>query len=176
MIANQGHDDIVIITHPHTWIASEMAEAVHGTLLSGKPDHVFTGISTDSRTITQGDCFLAITGDVHDGHVFVAEVLDKNVKGLIVDIDRSDGLPWKVIAAREIVSIGVADTLVALGALASWHRKKFPVSVVAVTGSNGKTSTRSMAAAVLAKRFQVLSDFFLNKRWHLFFPFLQNLY
>jgi UDP-N-acetylmuramoyl-tripeptide--D-alanyl-D-alanine ligase len=145
------------INHQHTWTAAEMVEAVRGTLLSGDPDHVFAGISTDSRTIREDDCFLAIQGDVYDGHTFIPDVLKKNVDGLIVDNSHSDGLESNLIAARGIVSIGVDDTLAALGALAAFYRKRFTVSVVAITGSNGKTSTRSMTAEVLAKHFAILS-------------------
>ncbi len=141
----------------HTWIAAEIVEAARGTLLSGNPDHAFAGISIDSRTIKQDDCFLAIAGDVHDGHAFVPDVLNKKVKGLIVNQGYKDSLAWNLIAAHKIVCIGVAETLTALGELAAYHRRRSPASVVAITGSNGKTSTRSMVAEVLAKRFNVLS-------------------
>jgi len=143
--------------NPNTWIASEIVEAAQGTLLSGNPAHAFAGISTDSRTIKKDDCFLAIEGDAYDGHTFVPQVLDKKVKGLIVNKTRKDGLQWDLIAAQETVSIGVADTLTALGALAAYHRRESTASVVAITGSNGKTSTRSMTTEILAKRFTILS-------------------
>jgi UDP-N-acetylmuramoyl-tripeptide--D-alanyl-D-alanine ligase len=134
-----------------------MVEAIEGTLLSGNPDHSFAGIGTDSRTVEAGNCFLAIEGDVYDGHTFVQDVLNKNVKGLIINNDRKDSLEWDFIAAKGIVSIGVADTLTALGALAAYHRRRSSAFVVAITGSNGKTSTRSMAAEILTERFTVLT-------------------
>ena len=144
--------------HPQQpWIASEIVEAVQGTLISGNPEHVFAGISTDSRTIDIGNCFLAIEGDVYDGHTIVKDVLNKNVKGLIINKDHKDSLEWGFIVAQGIVSIGVTDTLKALGALAAYHRRRSTASVVAITGSNGKTTTRSMTAEVLAKRFTILS-------------------
>jgi UDP-N-acetylmuramoyl-tripeptide--D-alanyl-D-alanine ligase len=147
-----------VAEHPQQpWITSEIVEAVQGTLLSGNPARAFAEISTDSRTIHAGNCFLAIEGDVYDGHTFVQDVLNKDVKGLIINKDHKDSLEWDFIEAQGIVSIGVADTLTALGALAAYHRRRSTASVVAITGSNGKTSTRAMAAEALAKRFTILS-------------------
>jgi UDP-N-acetylmuramoyl-tripeptide--D-alanyl-D-alanine ligase len=141
----------------HTWTAAEIVQAVDGTLFAGGPEHAFAGISIDSRTITEDDCFLAIKGDVHDGHTFIPQILDKNVKGMVVNKKRRDGLERDSMAAEGIVIIGVADTLAALGALAAFHRRRSAVSVVAITGSNGKTSTRTMTAEVLGKQFTILS-------------------
>ena len=145
------------LTHLHPWTASEIIEATRGKLLSGESVHAFSGICIDSRAIMPGDCFLAIRGDTHDGHSFIPEVLKKGVKGLIIQSERQHEIEVKEMETPPAVCIGVPNTLAALGALAGYHRQRSDVSVVAITGSNGKTSTRTMAAAVLSKRFHVLS-------------------
>jgi len=145
------------LTHPNPWTASDIIEATRGTLLSEGSVHAFAGICIDSRAIMPGDCFLAIRGETHDGHSFIPEVLKKGVKGLIIQSGQAYEIEVTGQETPSVLCIGVPDTLAALGALAGYHRKRSDVSVVAITGSNGKTSTRTMAAAVLSKRFHVLS-------------------
>lgn len=134
-----------------------MAAAMGGTLMAGSPDQTFAGIGTDSRTIEGDECFVALVGDVHDGHTFLSDVLHKGIQGVIVRRERAEEFERRLTAMPQVVCIAVDDTLAALGALAAYHRRNASVSVAAITGSNGKTSTRSMATQVLAQRFNVLS-------------------
>ena len=117
-------------------------------------------ISTDSRSIRRGDLFVALRGDRFDGHEFVPAVLAQGAAGAIVH----DGyhLPSSLPAVRRIARqsvpflFGVRDPLFAYQQLATHYRSRFTIPVVAVTGSNGKTTTKEMVAAVLAQRWPIL--------------------
>jgi UDP-N-acetylmuramoyl-tripeptide--D-alanyl-D-alanine ligase len=138
------------------WTTQDILKATGAELLCGDSRQSFTGISIDSRTIAHGELFVAIRGDVHDGHRFIPDVLGRGVRGLLVDHRRLDALPEAVRAAGRVACAAVADTTRALGELGAFHRNRSRAAVVAVTGSNGKTSTRRMTAAVLSQRFTVL--------------------
>mgnify|MGYP001308321686 CR=1 FL=1 len=126
--------------------------------LSGK--HRIRQISTDSRSVRRGDLFVALRGDRYDGHEFVPGALAQGAVGAIVHDEYR--LPPNSAAVRRIdnrstpVLFGVRDPLFAYQQLATHHRSRFHIPVVAVTGSNGKTTTKDMVAAVLAQRWPVL--------------------
>lgn len=115
-------------------------------------------ISLDSRSVGPGDLFIAIKGDRLDGHDFVAGALARGAVGVIVhDAFRSD----RVTVARRSKRwppfvLGVRDPLFAYQQLATHHRSRFDIPLVAVTGSNGKTTTKEMVASVLSHRWTVL--------------------
>ena len=115
-----------------------------GTLVGGNEAATLSGVSIDSRTIERGELFHAIAGPSHDGHDFLENALDRGAAALIVE--RGRALP----AAPAVPIIAVEDTTRALGALAAGHRSEFHGPVVAITGSNGKTTTKEMCAAILA--------------------------
>src|SRR5258705_341033 len=114
-----------------------ICEAVSGRL-SGPATHLVTGISTDSRTVGAGDCFIAVAGEKFDGHNFVTDVFNKGATAAIVAADRvpQGGLHGPYIT--------VADTRRALGQLGARYRKDFQIPVIAVAGSNGKTTTKEL--------------------------------
>lgn len=122
--------------------------ACRGELLAGDPDTEVTGISTDTRTLAPGDLFLALTGENSDGHKFLADALVKGAAGVVVS---------RKVEARRL-AIRVDDALMALGDLAAYYRSKFDLTVVGVTGSVGKTTTKEMIAAVVAARGPVLKS------------------
>ena len=128
--------------------ASEVLQACRGELLAGDPDTKITGVSTDTRTIEPGDLFIALTGESSDGHKFLADALAKGAAGVVVS---------RKVEARRL-AIRVDDTLLALGDLAGYYRSKFTPTMVAVTGSVGKTTTKEMIAAVAAARGPVLKS------------------
>src|SRR6185436_10758391 len=106
-------------------------------------------ITTDSREVQSGDLFLALQGERYDGHAFVEEALQKGAIGAVVSRDWSPaGKAWLLVQ--------VEDTLQAYQQLAAYHRSRFDIPVVGITGSNGKTTTKEMVAAVLAERGRVL--------------------
>jgi len=141
---------------PIPWTTDDILEATGGRLLSGRPDSGFTGIGIDSRAIKPDELFVAIAGETHDGHSFVDAVLKGGVRGLLVHGKKSGSILSGAVPPGTAV-IGVPDTTRALGDLAAYNRRRADVSVVGLTGSNGKTSTRSMLSRVAANRYDTLS-------------------
>ncbi|MFA5063763.1 MAG: UDP-N-acetylmuramoyl-tripeptide--D-alanyl-D-alanine ligase [Candidatus Omnitrophota bacterium] len=129
---------------------AELLKVTRGQLISGNIALNTRGISIDSRTVKKGEAFIAIKGGNFDGHDFIGEVIKKGVNCIIVQNE----------AKKEGVTIiRVKNTVKALGDIARAHRKKFKdIPVIAVTGSNGKTTTKDMIAWVLAGKFNVLKN------------------
>ncbi|HEX9308058.1 MAG TPA: UDP-N-acetylmuramoyl-tripeptide--D-alanyl-D-alanine ligase [Anaeromyxobacter sp.] len=128
--------------------ADELVQATGGRWIGTPPAEV-AGVSTDTRTIGPGTLFVALRGERFDAHDFLADAAGRGAAALVVAEGRAaDGAP--------VPRLAVADTLAALGAIARLHRLRFAVPVVGVTGSNGKTTTREMIAAILATRGKVL--------------------
>ncbi|MGH8110474.1 MAG: UDP-N-acetylmuramoyl-tripeptide--D-alanyl-D-alanine ligase [Rhodanobacteraceae bacterium] len=117
----------------------EIAVWTRGVLKGADAD--VRGVSTDSRTLEPGELFVALMGERHDGHAHVAEAVSRGAAGAIVSRRIDVALPQVV----------VADTLHALGDLASAVRAQRDVAVIGITGSNGKTSVKAMAARILAR-------------------------
>jgi UDP-N-acetylmuramoyl-tripeptide--D-alanyl-D-alanine ligase len=120
----------------------------------GSPDRVARGYSIDSRTIQPGDVFFAIRGPRFDGHDFVSRVLDGGAAGAVVTQEFFANVSGELRPAL----IAVADTTGALQQLGLWVRKRWGKPLVAVTGSAGKSTTKEMTAAILARRLQVLKS------------------
>lgn len=130
-----------------TFTVDEIIEATGGELLSGNPG-TFSGVSIDSRTVSGGDLFIAIKGETFDGHDFLESALEK-AGGAIVH-NRTGPLP----GGKALIYVN--DTLRSLQDLAHFVRIKRDVPVVAVTGSNGKTTTKEMISAILSQRYKTL--------------------
>jgi UDP-N-acetylmuramoyl-tripeptide--D-alanyl-D-alanine ligase len=110
---------------------------------SGK-DVLFTGVSTDSRTLKQGNLFVALTGENFDGSRFVGNAVEKGaVAAMLNQAADSNDLPVNIPLIR------VKDTRLGLGQLAASWRNRFTLPVIAVTGSNGKTTVKEMIASIL---------------------------
>jgi len=118
----------------------------------GTPPAGVVGVSTDTRRIAVGNCFVALVGERFDGHDFLAEAERLGAACAVVEGGRVRAGPGE----RRLPLLEVPDTLAALGALARHHRRRFNIPVVGVTGSNGKTTTREMIAAILSARGPVL--------------------
>jgi UDP-N-acetylmuramoyl-tripeptide--D-alanyl-D-alanine ligase len=127
--------------------AQEIATLIGGRQISGSPDVALGGLSTDSRTIAPGHIFLALKGERYDGHHFLTDAVNAGGAGVIVGLGAS--IPQD-FATKGLVVITVASTLQALGDLALWWRKQWGGKVIAITGSNGKTTTKEMAASILS--------------------------
>ena len=136
------------------WTVSDALQATGGRLLIGNEATRFQAISTDSRTTKAGDLFVAIAGPKHDGHNFLQEAFDRGAQGVVVAEDYV--AKESPISQRNEFWIAVPDTLRTLGDLAAFCRRQSNVSVVAITGTNGKTTTKEMTAAVLGQAFSVL--------------------
>lgn len=115
------------------------AASMLGVPFSGRDAEVLR-VSTDSRSIRPGDLFIALRGEKFDGGAFAAQALQQGAVGVVLDH----------VQAPEIgEAIRVDDTRLALGRLAAAWRRRFAIPVVAVTGSNGKTTVKEMLAAIL---------------------------
>jgi UDP-N-acetylmuramoyl-tripeptide--D-alanyl-D-alanine ligase len=125
--------------------AEEIAHATGGVIMQGLPEALCDGVSADSRTIRPGQLFVPLAGSRCDGHDFITDALRRGAAGAL--LQRHQLLPESVMA------IHVTDTLRALGDLARWAVTKLNAPVVAITGSNGKTTTKELIAQVLAQRF-----------------------
>ena len=128
--------------------AREICAAVGGTLLQDSSAPV-TGVTTDSRAVQPGQLFIPLVGERFDGHAYISKALDGGAAGCLTAAAPETLLPGKLY-------IQVADTRLALKALASWYRDKFDLPVVQVTGSAGKTTTKEMIASVLSQRYNTL--------------------
>jgi UDP-N-acetylmuramoyl-tripeptide--D-alanyl-D-alanine ligase len=128
----------------------EILNVTQGTLIQGDKNLSINRISTDSRKIEKGDLFIALKGNRFDGHDFIDEVIKKGASGILIskDIVTSYQLP--------VTSIRVKDTLIALGKIAAYYRQKFNIPISAITGSNGKTTTKEMAWCLLSQKFNTL--------------------
>ncbi|WP_373501649.1 UDP-N-acetylmuramoyl-tripeptide--D-alanyl-D-alanine ligase [Desulfococcus sp.] len=142
---------------PIGWTESQLLAATGARRICGTGACSFSGISIDSRTVAPGDLFVAIRGERHDGHQFVAEVRQKGVSGFVIAEKMIPRTPVRQWAETGVFCAAVPDTTAALAALASFNRARAGIRVIAVTGSNGKTTTRAMTAAVMARCRRVLA-------------------
>jgi UDP-N-acetylmuramoyl-tripeptide--D-alanyl-D-alanine ligase len=124
------------------WLLSQVASAVDGRLIGA--DVALTGVSTDTRSIEAGQLFIALCGERFDAHDFLAPAAEIAAALMVSDESK---LPAGVSAVL------VDDTRLALGRLAAAWRASFELPVIAVTGSNGKTTTKEMIAAILKAAF-----------------------
>jgi len=109
---------------------------------------VISGVSTDTRTISNGNLYIPLKGERFNGHAFVKEAFAKGAVAALWAQDEPN-------PPEDVPLIFVDDTLVALQRLASRYRDQLAVKVIGITGSNGKTTTKDMAAAILATQYKV---------------------
>ncbi len=126
---------------------NELVAATGGRLVNGRELKV-TGVSIDTRTLRPGDLYVAIRGKRLDGHQFCERAIEKGAVGVVVDSGAA------VPSGK--VGIVVSNTTAALGRIAFRHRERMSARVVAVTGSNGKTTTKEILADILALKFKTL--------------------
>ncbi|MEA1927612.1 MAG: UDP-N-acetylmuramoyl-tripeptide--D-alanyl-D-alanine ligase, partial [Candidatus Auribacterota bacterium] len=124
-----------------------------GKLILGDKSGMVSGISTDSRSVRPGELFLALAGERFDGHDFIDTALNNGASGVIVS--RSPGKYKDRRPGRDLIL--VADTLRALKNIARGYRLLFDIKAIAVTGSNGKTTTKNFIAQLLGTEMEVLA-------------------
>ncbi len=124
---------------------SELATALHGSLTG--EDVEICSVSADSRKLASGDLYVALVGPRFDGHDFLQDAVRKGAAAALISASCSPVLPC----------IQVADTRIGLGRLAAVWRERSRASVVAITGSNGKTTVKEMLAAILSRRGKTLA-------------------
>ena len=135
--------------------ASEIANTTSGSLVSGNPVTPVTGFSIDTRTISNGDLFLAIKGERYDGHAFVRQAISRGACGAVVSdtsiktLDSDGQIP---------ILVHVENTVLALQSIAASVRRRSGTKVVAITGSVGKTTTKEAIASLLEGEFEVFRN------------------
>lgn len=134
--------------------AERFAEDAGGRLLGGDPARVLARVSIDTRTIGDGDAFLAIHGPRIDGHAFVGDALRQGASAFVVQ--REATVIGLDTGDRPVILVD--DTVRALQDVARAVRRRAGATVVAITGSAGKTTTKELAAAVAATRFHTLRN------------------
>ncbi len=130
----------------------QLAEAVKGKILRGKPEARFNTFVTDTRKLKAGDFFWALKGASYDAHDFLPDALPC-VSGCLARQDalaRQDCLPPEAVA--------VEDTLKALQDLAAWHRQRFNIPLTAITGSNGKSTAKEMLKSIFSAAGETCSN------------------
>ncbi len=153
---NRFFDDTLCVQQASlSWDLQSIAAATGGSIVHGNPEKVFANVSTDTRTIAGNDIFVALKGEVFDGHDFIDTAIKNGARCLIVsDIDRLKDI--------DICSVQVDDTLVALGDLANFQlqrvRKLSSPIVVGLTGSCGKTTVKEMTAVIFSCRWPDRDD------------------
>ncbi|MGH7890279.1 MAG: UDP-N-acetylmuramoyl-tripeptide--D-alanyl-D-alanine ligase, partial [Thermodesulfobacteriota bacterium] len=157
IIAGKGHENYQIIGTKKLQFDDKkeanvaLVEKQNGLSHHKQEDIVFSGVSTDSRRIKKDELFFALSGENFDGHDFIGEAFEKGAKAAVVE-----KLP---VNKNGKLIIQVLSTVTAFGELASAWRKSFPdLKVAAITGSNGKTTTKEMASSILSLRFSVLKN------------------
>jgi UDP-N-acetylmuramoyl-tripeptide--D-alanyl-D-alanine ligase len=130
------------------WTMARIAEALDCIGAIPRDERPIARIATDTRSIAQGDCFVALIGDRFDAHDFVAEAAERGAAAVVVSRP-------ELTAGLGVPVFAVPDTLVALGALARFRRHAWNGTVIAVGGSNGKTTTKELIRAAANSRYVV---------------------
>ncbi len=136
----------------------EVLKATQGSLIRGEiRRRGFHQIQTDSRRVKRGDLFLALQGQNFDGHDFLAHACGSGAYGVVIDEARAPEIftREKTTFTPRLLVIGVRDTLWAYQELARYHRARFSIPIIAITGSNGKTTTKEMVSQVLSTRWRI---------------------
>jgi UDP-N-acetylmuramoyl-tripeptide--D-alanyl-D-alanine ligase len=133
--------------------AAVIMQATGGAPLRGGRGWSCRGVSTDTRTLAVGNLFIALAGENFDGHDCLTKAAERGAAGLLIRADAAEKLP---AAPENLPAIGVLDTLRALGDIARDWRRHFPVPLVAITGSSGKTTTKEMVATIAARARNIL--------------------
>jgi len=132
--------------------AAWLAEAAGGRLVAGDPSTIVSGISVDTRTLEPGALYIALEGGARDGHAFLADAAARGAAGVLVRETSAIEPPQGVCV------IAAPDTLLALQAIGREIRRASHATVVAITGSAGKTTTKEMTAGLLEARYDVFRN------------------
>ena len=133
----------------------EIIKATGGSLFSGEEGLSVEGVSTDSRYIAEDNLFIAIKGDRFDGHDFIPTVLEKGVPAIVI----SEKACLERIGLTDSVGVVIVpDTIKAYQSIARFHRRRFQIPVVGITGTNGKSTTKEMTAAILSRRYRTVRN------------------
>ena len=134
-----------------SFTVAEVLAATQAVLDGAVFQETFSGVSTDTRTLEPGNLFVALSGDRFDGHRFLKQAVKAGAFGVLIGRTATvQDVPAGITVFR------ATDTLEAFQGLAKFHRQRYTIPVIAITGSNGKTTTKDLTAAILASRWRVL--------------------
>ncbi|RKY38753.1 MAG: UDP-N-acetylmuramoyl-tripeptide--D-alanyl-D-alanine ligase [Candidatus Omnitrophota bacterium] len=133
-------------------LLKEVLQATEIERIEGSKRNHFSGVSIDSRTIREGELFIALKGKRFDGHKFVKEAIRKGARGAIVS------LPLSLSPPSTFSLLYVLDTLKALGDISAYLRRKSSIPIIGITGSNGKSTVKELIAFLLSRRYRVLKN------------------
>jgi UDP-N-acetylmuramoyl-tripeptide--D-alanyl-D-alanine ligase len=125
----------------------EVVQATRGRLLSGSQDVSLNELFTDSRKVTPGGLFVALRGELHDGHVFIPQAVERGAAGILCERPPS--------GIEQAAVIQVVDTRQALFDITADRLRRQALPIVAITGSAGKTTTKDLIAHLLGRRLRV---------------------
>ena len=172
LLAGKGHEDYQVIGQERIffddrveglngllrWTIPHLLKALQGgTIIQhGKQTGLFGQISTDTRTLVQGDIFVALVGENFDGHDYLQTAAATGAAVLIVQQEVEKDELQKDVLPEHVVVLQVPDTLIALGQLAAYRRRLLgrDLPLVAITGSCGKTTVKEMTAAIFQRHFK----------------------
>ena len=140
----------------------ENALSVKALIRTNDKDHLFRGISTDSRNVQTDDLFVALKGENFDGADFVEELISRGIKGFVVQKEFLTKLPQNIqkdlMSQKDGIFLFETDnTLTALGSLAKFQRMRSKAKIIGITGSSGKTTTRELTGKILETSFNTLT-------------------
>lgn len=136
--------------------AEEIVKATGGKLLKGDPQTAVTGVSIDTRTLSEGMAFFALRGEKTDGHAFLNDAARAGSAALI--IEKEDILLSDFSCPDSTAIIKVDDTEQALQELAAWYLSLFDIRKIGITGSTGKTSTKEMLFYILSEKYKTIRN------------------
>ncbi|HNQ51031.1 MAG TPA: UDP-N-acetylmuramoyl-tripeptide--D-alanyl-D-alanine ligase [Candidatus Omnitrophota bacterium] len=131
---------------------TELTNAAGGRVIASGFGANVRSVSTDSRTIGPDEAFCAIRGENFDGHDFILQAVRRGAGCVIAENGRC------IDAGTGVTVIEVPDTVKAYGAIARFHRRRFNIPVIGITGSNGKTTTKDMLARILSAKYATLKS------------------
>lgn len=133
----------------------EVLKATGGKLLKSCAEKDFSGAIIDSREAAGGELFFPLQGEKENGHKFVMHALESGALGALIEGEYLSFFSGHKFPPKKNIIV-VNDVLQSLQLLAAYYRSKFTLPVIAVTGSNGKTTTKDFIASILARRYNVL--------------------
>jgi UDP-N-acetylmuramoyl-tripeptide--D-alanyl-D-alanine ligase len=135
---------------------SQIIEATKGECISGTPETIVTGVSTDSRALCRGTVFFALEGERFDGHDFLENAIEAGCSALV--ISKESGSVITHARNRGVAVVKVEDTLFALQELAAYYISLFHLYKIGVTGSTGKTTTKEMLYWILSEKYKTVRN------------------
>ncbi|HCJ66522.1 MAG TPA: hypothetical protein DHV62_04155 [Elusimicrobia bacterium] len=142
-----------MITSSEKVTIAEIVPVIQGKVISGNPEMVISSFSTDTRTLKKGDFFIPLKGEKYDGHRFITQAITGGALGTLVSEEYilANKNEKDSFLKDSFTVVEVKDTLDTLQKLALYYRKKFKPFVIAITGSNGKTTTKELLGSILRK-------------------------